>query len=61
MLLNSLTSRLDDAGFFFPDHKRDSMIDTLENLFHRMPLTEPDIRVLHGVFKTLGRPKPGGG
>jgi tRNA/rRNA methyltransferase len=57
--LEHLTTRLDAVGFFFPEHKRDSMLANLENLFRRAPLTDADIRVLHGVVRALAVKVPG--
>ena len=54
-LLGRLDNRLEAAGFFFPADKAEPMRRTLHNLFHRLDLTEPDIRILHGVVKILGR------
>ncbi len=59
-LRDHLVARLDAVGFFFPPHKRSSMILGLENLLRRAPLTDADVRVIHGVVralavKTLGR------
>ena len=51
--LEHLIERLDDVGFFFPREKRPSMTLALENLFRRAPLTDADIRVLHGVVRAL--------
>ena len=51
--LERLFGRLDDVGFFFPPEKRPSMTLSLENLFRRAPLTDADIRVLHGVVRAL--------
>ena len=48
-----LTEELDRSGFFWPESKRPSMIANLENLFRRMPLTEPDVRILRGVIRSL--------
>ncbi len=48
-----LEGKLDEAGFFWPDHKAEPMRQSLRNLFSRMPLTEPDIRMLHGVVRAL--------
>lgn len=52
-LCDSLEERLDDTGFFWPEHKRASMQTNLRNLFSRMPLTDADVRTLHGVFRRL--------
>ncbi len=48
-------SVLDDAGFFFPDHKAASMMLNLRNMWSRMPLTDTDIRMLHGMLRQLVR------
>ncbi len=47
--------RLEEAGFFFPDHKADSMKLSLRNLWSRMPLTGQDVQVLHGVLRQMVR------
>lgn len=54
-----LTERLDAAGFFFPEHKRARMAANLENLFRRTPLTDADVRTLHGVVRALAEKRPG--
>jgi tRNA/rRNA methyltransferase len=54
-LLRHLVERLDAAGFFFPPEKRASMTASLENLFRRAPLTDADVRTLHGVVRALAR------
>ncbi len=52
--------RLNDAGFFFPTHKADSMKLHLRNLWSRMPLTQSDVRMLHGVMRQMVRWKERG-
>lgn len=47
--------RLDEAGFFFPDHKAASMKQTLRNLWSRMPLTKADVQTLHGMMRQMVR------
>ncbi len=47
--------RLAEAGFFFPDHKAASMKLSLRNFWGRMPLTRPDIQMLHGVLRQMVR------
>ena len=47
--------RLTEAGFFFPDHKADSMKLSLRNLWSRMPLTGQDVQTLHGVLRQMVR------
>ncbi|WP_392662424.1 RNA methyltransferase [Amaricoccus sp. B4] len=51
-----LVARLDGAGFFWPDEKRPSMVANLDNLFRRAPLTDADVRTLHGVIRALSEP-----
>jgi tRNA/rRNA methyltransferase len=41
------------AGFFFPDHKVDSMKANLRNLWSRMPLTQVDVQTLHGIMRQM--------
>ncbi|MEM7745578.1 MAG: RNA methyltransferase [Pseudomonadota bacterium] len=52
-LIDHLVGELDGAGFFFPDHKRDSMVSNLNNLLRRAPLTNQDVRTLWGVVRAL--------
>jgi tRNA/rRNA methyltransferase len=52
--------RLDTAGFFFPDHKADSMKINLRNLWSRMALTGADVQMLHGVMRQMVRWKERG-
>jgi len=44
---------LDKKGFLQPDHKRQSMIRNINNIFHRLNLSEQEIRILLGIFSTL--------
>ena len=44
---------LDKKGFLQPDHKRQSMIRYIHNIFHRLNLSEQEIRILLGIFTTL--------
>lgn len=52
--------RLQDAGFFFPDHKAANMKVNLRNLWSRMPLTRADVQVLHGIMRQMVRWKEKG-
>ena len=52
--------RMEQAGFFFPEHKADSMKLHLRNLWSRMPLTQADVRILHGVLRQMVRWKERG-
>lgn len=47
--------RLNDAGFFFPVDKGDSMKVNLRNLWSRMALTSADVQMLHGVMRQMVR------
>ena len=58
-LLAHLTGRLDAVGFFFPEARRASMAANRENLFRRAPLTDADVRTLHGVVRALALKQPG--
>ena len=51
--LNFIITRLDSKGFLQPDHKRKSMIRNIHNIFHRLNLSEQEIRILLGIFSTL--------
>lgn len=57
-LTASLSTRLEQAGFFWPEGKRQSLQDNLDNLLARMPLTDPDVRTLYGVFRALAEKYP---
>ena len=46
---------LEQAGFFFPEHKAASMKTNLRNLWSRLPLTQADARMLHGVLRQMVR------
>ncbi len=54
-------AQMDEAGFFFPEHKADSMRQTLRNFWSRMPLTQADTRLLHGILRQMVRWKRRGG
>ena len=51
--LNFIIQGLDKKGFLQPDHKRQSMIRNINNIFHRLNLSEQEIRILLGIFSTL--------
>ena len=51
--LNFIIKGLDNKGFLQPDHKRNSMIRNINNIFHRLNLSEQEIRILLGIFTTL--------
>ena len=51
--LDFMIKNLDKRGFLQPDHKRNSMIRNINNIFHRINLSDQEIRVLLGIFSTL--------
>jgi len=51
--LNFIIQGLDKKGFLQPDHKRQSMVRNINNIFHRINLSEKEIRILLGIFSTL--------
>ena len=51
--INFIIHSLDQKGFLQPDHKRQSMIRNINNIFHRLNLSEQEIRILLGIFSTL--------
>jgi tRNA/rRNA methyltransferase len=52
--------RLEDAGFFFPEHKAVSMKTNLRNMWSRLPLTRADVQILHGTLRQMVRWKERG-
>lgn len=52
--------RLEEAGFFFPEHKAEGMKINLRNMWSRMPLTRADVQMLHGVLRQMVRWKDRG-
>ena len=51
--LNFIIKKLDKKGFLQPPHKRSSMIRNINNIFHRINLSDQEIRILLGIFSTL--------
>ena len=51
--LSFIINKLDKKGFLQPGHKRKSMIRNINNIFHRLNLSEQEIRILLGIFSTL--------
>ncbi|MEP4198140.1 MAG: RNA methyltransferase [Aliishimia sp.] len=52
--------RMQDAGFFYPAHKAQSMRTTLRNMWSRFPMTQHDTRMLHGMLRQMVRWKDRG-
>ena len=51
--LSFIINGLDNKGFLQPEHKRKSMVRNIHNIFHRIDLSEQEIRILLGIFTTL--------
>ncbi len=52
--------RLDQAEFFFPDTKAETMKLTLRNFWSRMPMTKADVQIMHGILRQMVRWKERG-
>ena len=48
-----LEGKLDESGFFRPVTKKPGMRRNLRNIFHRMELTQQDVRTLWGAAVRL--------
>jgi tRNA/rRNA methyltransferase len=59
-LAGHFEDRLDTAGFFYPEHKAQSMKTNLRNMWSRMPLTRADVQMLHGMMRQMVRWKERG-
>ena len=53
-------SRLDEAGFFFPETKAQGMKINLRNMWSRLPLTRADVQIFHGMLRQIVRWKERG-
>ncbi len=52
-----LEEALDARNFFWPEDKAESMVLTLRNMLTRLELTDADVRVFHGIVKTMEKPR----
>ncbi|MEQ6247994.1 RNA methyltransferase [Sulfitobacter sp. HNIBRBA3233] len=59
-LARHFEERLETAGFFFPEHKAQSMKTNLRNMWSRLPLTRADVQMLHGTLRQMVRWKERG-
>jgi tRNA/rRNA methyltransferase len=59
-LFEHLEAELDRAGFLRPAEKRATMVRAVRNMFHRMGVTEQDVRTWRGIIVALAgnRAKP---
>jgi tRNA/rRNA methyltransferase len=64
-LFEHLESELDRSGFLRPPEKRPTVVRAIRNMFHRMGLTEQDVRTWRGIVASLSgrnkRPRKGEG
>jgi len=51
--VNFLVNSLDQIGFLQPDHKRKSMIENIRTIFHKINLSDKEMRILLGIFASL--------
>jgi len=51
--VNFLVNSLDQIGFLQPDHKRKSMIENIRTIFHKMNLSDKEMRILLGIIGSL--------
>ncbi|MCP5073807.1 MAG: RNA methyltransferase [Rhodobacteraceae bacterium] len=57
-LTEQMEERLRRVGFFWPDDKAESMVTNLRNMISRMPLTQADVRTMHGIVRALSDKHP---
>jgi tRNA/rRNA methyltransferase len=55
--VNFLVNSLDQIGFLQPDHKRKSMIENIRTIFHKMDLSDKEMRILLGIIGSLKNKK----
>ena len=54
-MANLCIKNLDDINFFKTKEKKPIMLENLRNIFYRMELSTKEIRILSGVFASLGK------
>ncbi|MFY0691346.1 MAG: RNA methyltransferase [Paracoccaceae bacterium] len=59
-LYEHFVDKLDTAGFFFPEHKAEGMQVNLRNMLSRMPMTQADVQIFHGMLRQFARWKERG-
>ncbi len=52
--------RMEEAGFFYPEHKAASMKVNLRNMWSRLALTRADVQIFHGTLRQMVRWKERG-
>ncbi len=58
-LFEHLEGELDQAGYFFPPHKKRAMVYNLRTMLQRAQFTEQEVRTLRGVVKALSQKRKG--
>ena len=53
LFMNFLKNELDEIGFLYPKHKRNSMFNNIQTLFLRSTLSKIEIQTLWGMIKKL--------
>jgi len=54
-LCNYFEEKLEEAGFFYPEDKAESMKTNFRNMWSRMPLTNSDVQIFYGMLRQLIR------
>ena len=49
----ALQNNLESVNYFWPDDRKLSLLENLNNLVGRLPLTSSDVRTLHGIIRAL--------
>ena len=52
-----LKSQLKQKGYFWPEDKVESLNLNIDNLFHNLKLTRPNLKTLFGIIKNLDKKK----
>ena len=53
--MNYLVNKLEEANFFNPITKKNSMIDNIYSIFSKASLTKKEVKMLWGIVKKLGK------
>ena len=54
-MINLCLKNLEDISFFNLKEKKPTMLQNLRNIFYKMELSDKEIRILSGVFASLGK------
>ena len=54
-MVNLCIQNLEEINFFKSKEKKPIMLENLRNIFYRMELSSKDLRILSGVFASLGK------